>query len=170
MSEAVVVDFHRGRGRPKSFNSPEELESKIEEYFQYCDSKKEMVTNDKGQIKVIVKPYTVTGLAAYLDVNKDTINEYAKKPDYSVIIKNAKAKIEAYIEEGAINGTLQPIFSMFSLKNHFGWVDKHEVVHSKADDRLTADDIRARIAAARDCKIETEEHLLLPENTKEDEK
>lgn len=52
---------------------------------------------------------------------------YQAKEEFFGTIKKAKTKIEASIEKGALMGLYNPTFSIFNMKNNFGWQDKHEV-------------------------------------------
>lgn len=98
-------------GRPLKFKSVEELEKKINAYFK-----------DKSNI-----PYTVTDLAVWLDCDRKTLINYEEKEEFFHTIKKAKTKIEASIEKAALMGAYNPTFSIFNMKNNFGWQDKHEV-------------------------------------------
>jgi len=129
-------------GRPFAFNSPEEMQKKIEAYFNYCDEQKETIISDKGNIKVIQKPYTISGLCLYLGITRETINQYSKKLEYAAILANAKSKVENYCEENTMSGKLNPIFSIFSLKNNFGWTDRIEVNSNSQPEQLNASDIK----------------------------
>ena len=72
-------------GRPLKFKTVKELSTKIDAYFKMCDEKE--------------KPYTVAGLALFLDVDTDTIRNYEKKSDdFFGTIKRAKQKIEEQLE------------------------------------------------------------------------
>ncbi len=115
----------------KAFNSPEELEKLINKYFDYCDSQKEEVKNAKGEtVKIMQKPYTISGLCVYLGIHRDTLNEYSHKDEYSDTIKKAKSRVENYAEEGLLAGKLNTIGTIFSLKNNFKWQDKQEIEHT----------------------------------------
>ena len=95
------------RGRPRIFNSPEELEAKIDEYF-----------NGREYNEI-----TITGLCLHLGINKDTFYEYAKRPEFKFIIDMARLKVENSYEIALRkNGGTENIFV---LKN-FGWKDKTE--------------------------------------------
>lgn len=100
-------------GRPLKFSSVEELQEKIDEYFRDMDHQK--------------RPYTIGGLAVYLDCDRKTINNYEDREEFFPTIKRAKTKIESNIEEGALTGKYNPTSSIFNLKNNFGWTDKHEI-------------------------------------------
>ena len=110
-------------GRFKKFNSVEEMDTKINEYFQYCD---EFLYTDRSG-KIIKKPYTVSGLCVYLDICRETLNDYSKNPVFSDTIKKARLKIESFLEENSLNGSLNSAVSIFNLKNNFGWTDKTQV-------------------------------------------
>ena len=87
------------------FQSPEELQRKIDNYFNQCDSHAEEVTewvqarDPKGQLKkdenglnYLVEvthkimteqiPYTITGLALALDTSRQTLLEYEAEEHY----------------------------------------------------------------------------------------
>lgn len=93
------------------FKSVEELEKKIEAYFD----------DEKN------KPYTICDLCVWLDCDRQTLLNYQEKEEFFDTIKKAKTKIEASIEKGALLGVFNPTFSIFNMKNNFGWQDKQEI-------------------------------------------
>lgn len=104
--------------RPLKFQSVEELQRKIDEYFEMCD--------EQG------KPYTISGLAYFLGTNRQTLLNYEERDEYFDTIKRAKARIEAFVEESL----WQPKIAtgvIFNLKNNFGWQDKQNLEHSGPD-------------------------------------
>ncbi|MGG4217303.1 terminase small subunit [Paenibacillus jamilae] len=107
-------------GRPLKFQSVEELQIKIDDYFESCH-------NDAGDL---IRPYTITGLALALDTSRKVLLDYEKRDDdYSYTIKKAKLKIENFAEESLFTSK-QTAGVIFNLKNNYGWVDKQE---SKVD-------------------------------------
>lgn len=125
-------------GRPLKFESEEELQKKIDEYFKSCwEQRIDMWGNplywkdekgnkmmDKPVLKQ-VKPYTIGGLAVFLDCSRDTLVEYGHKKKFSDTIKKAKDIIYAYKEERlAVAPNAAGI--IFDLKNNYGWKDKTE--------------------------------------------
>ncbi len=102
-------------GRPLKFESPEELQEKIDRYFEECDLNKVL--------------YTVCGLAVALECDRNTLTNYTAKKEYFSTIKNAKQKIEAAVELHCLNAK-NPVGAIFNLKNNFGWKDKQEVEQS----------------------------------------
>lgn len=101
-------------GRPLKFKTVEELDQKIEEYFNNCDKNN--------------KPYSMTGLALALDTFRSVLLDYAEKDDYSYSIKKAKQRCENWVEENALLNKVNPTSAIFNLKNNYkGWKDKSEV-------------------------------------------
>ena len=102
-------------GRPKAYTEVEKMQEKIDKYFNECDIKKE--------------PYTITGLALALDLDRKSINNYAKDSEFFPTIKKAKLKVENYLEKRLINDS-SATGIIFNLKNNYGWSDKQEIQHS----------------------------------------
>lgn len=97
------------------FESVQALREKVDAYFAECDLKKD--------------PYTITGLAVYLETSRQSLINYEDRPEFFDTIKGAKDKVEAYAEKRLFSGNATgPIFA---LKN-FGWSDKQELEHSGA--------------------------------------
>ena len=131
-------------GAPRKYE-PEELTQAIIKYFEYMDiENKEHKEQGEKQ-----RPFTISGLCNYLDIHMDTWCEYSKKQEYSDSIKKAKKCVEQYIEEGLLNGTLNPIGAIFNLKNNFGWVDKIDINTTNQPEQLTPSDIKSALEAKR---------------------
>lgn len=112
-TKAVKSSSAKG-GQPMKFQSVEELQEQIDQFFNECKESK--------------RPYTITGLALALDTNRQTLMNYEKEPGYEWFfdtIKKAKARVENYVEERLFgNQVAGPIFN---LKNNFkNWKDKTE--------------------------------------------
>jgi hypothetical protein len=99
-------------GRPLKFKSTKELSQKVDSYFDNCDSN--------------TKPYTISGLALWLDTSRKVLLEYEQKEEFSNTIKKAKAKCEAYAEEQLFRAR-NVAGIIFNLKNNYGWRDRQEV-------------------------------------------
>ena len=104
-------------GRPRAFKSVEEVEEKINAYFNYCEEKE--------------KPYTMSGLAYYLGIDRKTLLNYSKNEEYFHTIKKARDKVQMQLEENALLNKANPTFTIFNLKNNFDWKDKIE--HSSSE-------------------------------------
>jgi hypothetical protein len=104
-------------GRPPIFSTPEELQNAVDLYFIQCDDP------DKP------KPKTICGLALSLGfVDRQSLYDYEKRPQFSCIIKKAMLMVEDSYETRAGHSN-NPAGAIFVLKN-MGWKDKHETEHS----------------------------------------
>jgi hypothetical protein len=107
-------------GRPRKYQSPEQMQEVIDRYFAECTEKD--------------IPMTVTGLCLALDLDRDGLLKYENEYEEFVgTVKKAKLRIEEDNQRGALTGKRNPIFTIFSLKNNFGWKDKQEVEHTGKD-------------------------------------
>lgn len=132
----IPMGKHAG-GRPPKYKKKEELQKKIDEYFESCfrpvtkivEGKVMIVTDSEGTpLKEQYRPFTVTGLAYALDMSRQDLLNYSKKEEFFDTIKKAKNKIENYLEEKLItDGPGTGI--IFNLKNNYGWKDKQENVN-----------------------------------------
>ena len=123
---------HAG-GRPKLYTSVDEVASIIEEYFDYCDNRIQQVYSAKadGVIEVMnPAPYTMSGLALALDMDRKSLLNYSKQEEFFPTIKKAREKVEADIEERMNDKQTFTPGLIFNAKNNFGWVDQTKVEHS----------------------------------------
>lgn len=115
-------------GRPLAFKSVQELSDKIDEYFDWCDNRTRSVyIKDLGDNMEISSPapYTMSGLARRLGVDRDTILNYSKKQEYFGTIKAARERVQEDVETRLMETSNQS-GAIFNLKNNFGWRDKIE--------------------------------------------
>lgn len=98
------------------YKTKEELQKGIDNYFKECDKNK--------------KPYTMSGLALALDIDRKTLLNYSNREEFSPLIKKAKAKVETMLEENLYRvGNNSGI--IFNLKNNYGWRDQIEVQNTE---------------------------------------
>lgn len=98
-------------GRPPMFETPEDFQKKVDEYFV---SVKEDVT-------------TITGLALYLGFeSRQSFYDYEKKEGFTYIVKNARMKVENAYEKKLFTQTCTG--AIFALKN-MGWDDRQSIKH-----------------------------------------
>lgn len=132
-------------GRPLLFTDLKKLEQKINRYFRSCWHQKidmwgnPIYSKDKKgkktdkKVMVQFKPYTVAGLAVYLDCSEETLLNYEKeknsRKEFFGTIKRAKDIIYSYKQEFLYSGK-NPTGAIFDLKNNYGWKDKVETEHS----------------------------------------
>lgn len=101
-------------GRPPIYNTAEELEKAIDEYFASI--------KDEGE------PATITGLALYLGfADRQSLYDYQEKEQFSCIVKKARTMVECEYEKKL--SAQSPTGAIFALKN-MGWKDKSEVENS----------------------------------------
>lgn len=131
-------------GRPLMYETPEEMQAKIDEYFEeckgetLCDSDGSPMVDKYGNvIRVGAKPLTITGLALALGfTSRRALLNYQEKDEFFHTITRAKAKVEQYAEErlfdkDGANG------AKFSLANNFdGWKEKKEI-EADVNNRVT---------------------------------
>lgn len=114
---------NKGGGRDPKYKTPEEMEKRIEGYF---DSE---------------KIWTIPGLAYHLGfADKKSLLDYEAKQEFWYSIKRAKLRIEAFNakelhrEKGNITGII------FTLKN-LGWKDQQDIDLSYDLDSLSEEQL-----------------------------
>lgn len=102
-------------GRPRKYDTPEELEEAVENYFIQFE----------GDGESLRRSPTVAGLALHLGFeSRQSIYDYAENGLFSYIIKKALLRFEDFHENALNNNNVTG--HVFWLKNH-GWKDKSEV-------------------------------------------
>lgn len=146
-------------GKYRKFKNPEHLQTLVNGYFASCDgviynSKTGKPYEDKHGNPVIgqIKPYTIGGLALYLDITPNKLKEYCKGiyddlgydinelEQFSVILRRAYTKIEAYAEERLYDKEGQ-LGAKFVLDCGFGWCtqkERQEIVNMYETRKLRA--------------------------------
>ena len=119
-------------GRPLKFKSVEELQAKIDAYYESCyqnlivrDNKGNIVMdeNDKPVFdRVCVEPICITGLALALDCDRDTLLNYENKEEFFGTIRRAKLYCQSFAEKHLFTAK-NPAGAIFNLKNNYGWKD-----------------------------------------------
>lgn len=131
-------------GMTPKYTSVEEIESKIEQYFEDCkgypltDNEGNQIFNKFGlPVFIDVHPPTVTGLALALGfTSRQALLNYQAKLEFVDTITHAKARVEQYAEERLFdrdgsNG------AQFSLRNNFkGW-DADKKNNDSGDGKIT---------------------------------
>ncbi|PWX07283.1 hypothetical protein CYK67_14355 [Clostridium perfringens] len=125
-------------GRPLKFKSPEELQAKIDAYYEWAKENK--------------KHITITGLAWFLDTNRQTLLRYEEddsellksvsedvRQAFRDTVKRAKARIEMEYEESLYNKN-SAVGAIFTLKNNYNYVDKQEVAQKVENIEVKLDD------------------------------
>ena len=110
-------------GRPPIYNTNEDLENKVNEYFEKGVKMKSVLVGKGDNKEVIEIPVpTITGLAYYLGFeSRQSFYDYEKYEQFSYTIKRARLFIEQEYEEQLQVGNTTG--AIFALKN-MGWIDK----------------------------------------------
>jgi hypothetical protein len=131
---------NRGVGKPLLFTSVEDMQKKINAYFESCfrpvfdKSTGKMIRDEEGEIvKEQVKPFTMAGLAYALDMSRQSLLNYQNKDQYFDAIMRARRRCEVYSEERLYDkdGCNGAKFGL--INNYSGWKDKTEVDHGVTD-------------------------------------
>ena len=98
-----------------------------------------MIWKDPKELADLVSQYfnsterpTLSGLALYLNIDRQTLYNYKERDEFFDIIKKATARVESIYEERAIYEN-NPTGVIFALKN-MGWSDK---VENKTDMKVS---------------------------------
>ena len=123
-----------GGGHPPIFSSDKVLKAKIDEYFDYCDNRVKNIYSEKlGDMSVPnPEPYTMSGLAYWLEMDRQTLLNYSKTEKFFGTIKRAKARVEHDIERRMNDKETFTPGLIFNAKNNFKWIEKNETEHSGA--------------------------------------
>ena len=107
-------------GRPPSYSTAEELQNKIEKYFNGGAMKRYVVTDSGATIGVPCP--TISDLVLFLGFcDRRSFYAYEALPDFSYTIKKARTMIEREYE--MLLRTSSCGGAIFALKN-FGWTDQ----------------------------------------------
>jgi hypothetical protein len=129
------IEPKQKEGRPSIFDSPEEMQLKVDEYFNNCPDKKTIVV---GLGTMEVPAITITGLCLYLGFDsRQSFYDYEQKVEFSYIIKKARLRIENHYEQCLQYGNVTG--AIFPLKN-MGWSDKQEIAVSGVTLKFDSED------------------------------
>lgn len=134
--------------RPAAYDSPEEMQEKIDAYFN-GGMKKRIAYVGKDKTPIEVEVPTITGLCNFLGFeSRQSFYDYEKKEEFTYTIKVARQRIEQEYEELLQWGNT--IGAIFALKN-LGWKDE-KVTEHKGGVTVGSplDNIRAKLNIGKD--------------------
>jgi hypothetical protein len=110
-------------GRPYKWNSLEELEGEITDYFDLCE-------------RTDTVP-TVTALCGWLHCSRDTFYSHANNSNspFSDTLKNVLTICHSFLENGTIDGKINPVTFIFLGKNYFGLKDDKNITVTPTSDK-----------------------------------
>lgn len=141
-----LVKDNMPAGRPKIFDNAEDMKNAIKAYFISCQ--------DPDDENKYIRPLTITGLANSIGMTRESLLNYEKDDEFFLTIKEAKSKVEQFVEEYLFTGRNQT-GAIFNLKNNYkGWKEKteqditsdgkpiiidHSLIAKNATDNITKD-------------------------------
>lgn len=130
--------FDFGVGRPPVYNTPEEMQAKIIEYFEGGHNTRQVIVKiGSNNIPITVPKITITDLVLFLGfADRSSFYDYEKKEEFFHTIKRARTFIEREYEEQLDRN---PTGAIFALKN-FGWSDKQTIEHEGGIETTPAND------------------------------
>lgn len=103
--------YHCKVGRPRMYETPEEMQIEIDKYFEQVDE---------------ANPPTLTGLALFLGyMDRASLYDGELRSEFSNTIKKARARLHAFAEQQLITRD-KPTGAIFWLKNA-GWSDHKKI-------------------------------------------
>ena len=101
--------------RDPAFTDPKDLQKKVDAYFKHCEDSKKVYELKNGDIKIRQEFPTVTGLAVWLHVHRDTLysymNEEYREDNDAVVTKQlsdtliyARNRIAAELTQASMSG------------------------------------------------------------------
>lgn len=124
-------------GRPLLYKSVDDLSKIIDEYFDWCDNRMGQFFNkDKGENTPFSDPapYTMSGLARRLGMDRRTLLDYSKRDEFLPTIKAARDRVHEDVETRLMGKNATG--AIFNLKNNFDWRDKTETDLTSGGDKI----------------------------------
>lgn len=127
---------YMGNTNALKYKTEEELTKGIQAYYKDCEKRK--------------VPYTMSGLALSLGIDRTTLVRYGDKDLFATQIKEAKRKVENQLEENALANKTNTTFTIFNLKNNFGWVEEQRIENKVEDDGVLSKLVEALTDVKKD--------------------
>lgn len=153
MSQPNVQEFNRqmqkrifnpsGIGRPYAFGSIEQFEKDVSEYFDVCNNTQTVPT--------------ITSLALWLRVDKSTIYEHANNSNspFSDTLKNIITYCHSIIQNGTVEGKINPVTYIFISKNDYSMRDDKNITVTPNSDKDPINSSETMAAIQKQIQAET---------------
>jgi DNA-binding XRE family transcriptional regulator len=130
----------------ENFRTEAKLQEKIDEYFNWADESK--------------KPYSIARLAFWLGISRKTLYNYEEKDFYGPVIKGARDRIIATLEEKLLEyGTAGQIF----LAKNYGYTDRQDVVSNNVN--MNFEEKKMDLSKLSDEELDNLERIMAKANT-----
>lgn len=123
-------------GRPPlatKYKTTEEMQKRIDEYFEMIDGSEQVITDEKGRTRIIKKPAFWTRLLLHLDLTREGVRPYIQgeydtlENNFSDILTRAKMLCEADLAENAMTGNYMEKTTGLVLQNYHNYAAKQEI-------------------------------------------
>ncbi len=126
------------------YQTPEELQDAINDYFQTCkEGKQREILTKKGEVVIITQgtPLTIAGLAYHLGFqSRQSILDYDKREDFSCVISRARLYIETDNINKGLTGEYESKTNNLNLISNYGYSQKIEITVKDKAQPLTAEE------------------------------
>ena len=134
-------------GRPRKFETIEQLEEMIGAYFESCYG-----VDDKGN-RIQIRPITLEGLSYDLGCDRKTIYNYkgmkdSNNQDFFPTIKRAIDRCAVALIEHSLTAR-NPAGAIWLACNNYEYTQKVEVTTTTSSDQLDTDEIKAKLDALK---------------------
>lgn len=127
-------------GRPRKYETPEDMQKIIDEYFNECRENGKYPTVSMLAYRLNMGRQDLINYENCIDLDtlKNCSDEMRKR--FMDTVKKAKQYIEGGYEDRLINDGRTPIGTIFTLKNNYNWVDKTEVEQTNKTIEISLED------------------------------
>ena len=118
-------------GQDKLFTSPDILWEEACKYFQWCDEnpwkKKDWVGKDALEVeRETPRPYTLSGLCLFLDIDEQTLENYGTKDSYKEYF-GVVTRIKRIVYTQKFEGAAVGFYNSNIIARDLGLRDKQEI-------------------------------------------
>lgn len=136
MSLYEHIKFDDKGGRPRAFESPQEMWDKAVSYFRWCEENaidETKLFSFQGEISSGKAPHmramTQAGLCSFLNIGQSTYKDYKNKPEFSAVTE----AIEQVMFEQKFSGAAAGMLKENIIARELGIIDKEEVKETTQD-------------------------------------
>ena len=158
----------------KRYTDPKELQERVNAYFDSCFGvryyKGHPMYDIEGEPLIgQIEPFTLSGLARYLGICRNTLKNYELKskaglipPEYYEIIQDARMRVQEYAEKRLYDRD-GSTGARFVLEAGFGWMtekDRKELKQSKERIKVTQEKLQLLKDAAASKTLDDKEFVV----------